>query len=68
MYRAATTNVDHSKGVSLRFPRFFRIRADNKVDDAVTAEQIATVYSSQDIIKNQKEGKMTSSATEDFYF
>jgi len=68
VHRAATGIVDPSKGVSLRFPRFIRIRDDKKVEDTTNAEQIATMYNSQDIIKNQKEGKKTASAEDDFDF
>ncbi|CAH1403944.1 unnamed protein product [Nezara viridula] len=66
VHRAAIGIVDPEKGISLRFPRFLRIREDKPVEQATSAQQIADMYHNQDIIKNQQnENKKISE--EDFY-
>ncbi|KAJ7630920.1 ATP-dependent DNA ligase [Roridomyces roridus] len=55
------------RGISLRFPRFVRIRDDKGADDATAPEQIAEMYESQALAQSKGKKKGGGDADDGFW-
>ncbi|KZT65169.1 DNA ligase I [Daedalea quercina L-15889] len=66
VYTAAQGLVEE-RGISLRFPRFIRIRDDKSADDATGPEQIAEMYERQALAQSKGGKKKSGDADDGFW-
>lgn len=56
-YTAAIGLVSEERGLSLRFPRFLKVREDKSIDEATTSDYLALLWRKQgEEVKAQGEG------------
>ncbi|KAK4943325.1 hypothetical protein LTR28_008475 [Elasticomyces elasticus] len=57
-YTAAIGLVSEERGLSLRFPRFLKVREDKSIDEASTSDFLAALYRKQEAKAPKEEGKV----------
>lgn len=68
VHKSAIGLVDPNRGISLRFPRFMRVRDDKGPTDATGSEQIRDMYNSQQCVVASSGTKDGANADDDFDF
>ncbi|GAA5921320.1 hypothetical protein JCM3775_002989 [Rhodotorula graminis] len=66
VYPAARSALGGERGVSVRFPRFIKVRDDKGIENATTAEQLARLYEAQGAVGGRgASGKKVADEEED---
>ena len=63
-YTAAIGLVSEDRGLSMRFPRFLKVREDKSIDEASTNEFLAGLYRKQEA-KQPAQGKVEDGDADD---
>jgi DNA ligase-1 len=66
IYTAGSSLQKEGKGISLRFPRFIRMRTDKKPNEAITSDEIVNLYESQAVI-NKNNNNIANEDIDDLY-
>ena len=66
IYTAGSSLQKEGKGISLRFPRFIRMRTDKKPNEAITSDEIINLYESQAAI-NKNNNNIANEDIDDLY-
>ena len=64
-YTAALGLVDEDRGLSMRFPRFLRVREDKSIDEASTSDFLASLWRKQEAKVNAGDRASAPDALED---
>ena len=64
-YLAALGMVDEDRGLSMRFPRFLKVREDKSIDEASTSEFLAELWRKQELRVKPEDAKGGNAEEED---
>ena len=64
-YTAAIGLVNEERGLSLRFPRFLKVREDKSIDEASTSDFLASLYRKQEVKVQAEGGSVANQVLED---
>ena len=63
LYTAAIGLVSEERGLSIRFPRFIRLREDKSIEECTTTTELADMYHKQErSIEQENKGELSESS------